>query len=154
MRCSKCVCRGSSWKAARSALRARACSGSRTASYGNKTRIFSRHGFDVVVHRSKGARLQFRNLVNKFRCPDQIDRWSMSVRRQWHESKAAIRDEKTIMLEKHVLPVLAMNKATPCAAALYSNASMNKVNAFFVVSEIVGNAGEHCKDHRIKALYY
>merc|ERR1719379_2954753 len=57
------------------------------------------------------------------------------------------------MIEDFELPVLAMNGRTPCAAAFYSDARMNRQNRFWL-SDLIRNAGDDCRGGGAAILCY
>eukprot|EP00747_Dinoflagellata_sp_TGD_P042746 gnl/TRDRNA2_/TRDRNA2_142277_c0_seq1.p1 gnl/TRDRNA2_/TRDRNA2_142277_c0~~gnl/TRDRNA2_/TRDRNA2_142277_c0_seq1.p1 ORF type:complete len:284 (+),score=35.96 gnl/TRDRNA2_/TRDRNA2_142277_c0_seq1:44-895(+) len=115
--------------------------------------------FDVVVIRSRTARLHFRRNVSEFECPadETTKTWEGD---SWEQFKETIAGEDA-MCERGcygTLPVLAVNNGKPCAAALYYDAEIQTAVApsheRFTLSNLIGNAGEECKGAATAILCY
>eukprot|EP00747_Dinoflagellata_sp_TGD_P170025 gnl/TRDRNA2_/TRDRNA2_200495_c0_seq1.p1 gnl/TRDRNA2_/TRDRNA2_200495_c0~~gnl/TRDRNA2_/TRDRNA2_200495_c0_seq1.p1 ORF type:complete len:391 (+),score=49.27 gnl/TRDRNA2_/TRDRNA2_200495_c0_seq1:119-1174(+) len=99
--------------------------------------------FDVVLIKSKNARALFQEKVRTFKHPDEDRRkWPASAYANWQAFKESM--ESDVAISSYVQPVIAMNGETPCAAAIYTNADMNKEDTF-QLENLVGNAGEECR---------
>eukprot|EP00747_Dinoflagellata_sp_TGD_P180492 gnl/TRDRNA2_/TRDRNA2_33037_c0_seq1.p1 gnl/TRDRNA2_/TRDRNA2_33037_c0~~gnl/TRDRNA2_/TRDRNA2_33037_c0_seq1.p1 ORF type:complete len:399 (+),score=38.53 gnl/TRDRNA2_/TRDRNA2_33037_c0_seq1:124-1197(+) len=121
-----------------------------TASYGADPA----NTFDLVVVRSRPARLQFQSMVNGFQCPQkgwsklysvlQTLRWYADLCTSWDIMKTQfVADEATQDTYRYV-ELLAMKRETACAAAFYSEARVDTGNTFRL-AQIIRTAGDDCK---------
>eukprot|EP00747_Dinoflagellata_sp_TGD_P084956 gnl/TRDRNA2_/TRDRNA2_162721_c0_seq1.p1 gnl/TRDRNA2_/TRDRNA2_162721_c0~~gnl/TRDRNA2_/TRDRNA2_162721_c0_seq1.p1 ORF type:complete len:466 (-),score=71.55 gnl/TRDRNA2_/TRDRNA2_162721_c0_seq1:108-1448(-) len=98
-------------------------------------------GFDVVIFRSRKARLRFQKLVGEFQPPSMN---TVKAAKFWNRIKENMQGEAA--LAEHRFPIVAMRDGQiPCAAGFYSDAELNDEDRFILDSRFFSNAGSNCK---------
>eukprot|EP00747_Dinoflagellata_sp_TGD_P166075 gnl/TRDRNA2_/TRDRNA2_188322_c0_seq1.p1 gnl/TRDRNA2_/TRDRNA2_188322_c0~~gnl/TRDRNA2_/TRDRNA2_188322_c0_seq1.p1 ORF type:complete len:481 (+),score=43.59 gnl/TRDRNA2_/TRDRNA2_188322_c0_seq1:120-1562(+) len=112
------------------------------------------NSFEIVICRSKEARMLFQRTVNEFLCPFDTRRHKQSSNKKDHKRRFRIgkrwrwmRDNmggSAALASRHVFTALVMNGPTPCAAALFSDAHMTSHDTT-LVSRLITNRGNNCR---------